>query len=76
MIRTLSNSLAVVALVFVFFLFVFSMPIDQDNPTAMISAIHPDNDVCDVFYTGHGRFYCEFGDVTCERLLYEQCFGK
>ena len=64
-----------VCLIFIFFLFVFSMPVGEDSPTGMVAGVF-DDDVCSVFYTGHGRFYCEFGNTTCEKILYEQCFGK
>lgn len=75
MIKTTGGVLTIVSLVFVFFLFVFSMPSGMDSPSGMVAGVFEEN-VCDVFYTGHGNFYCEFGDITCERLLYEQCFGK
>ena len=75
MIHAASKILTIVSVLFVFFLFVFSMPIGEDQGN-LITGTHSTEEICSVFYTGHGRFYCEFGDITCERLLYEQCFGK
>jgi len=75
MIKGISKILTIVSFVLVFFLFAFSMPVGEDSPAGMVTGVF-DDDVCSVFYTGHGSFYCEFGDITCERMLYEQCFGK
>ena len=74
MLKGITNVLTIIALVFVFFLFVFSMPIGEQGN--QITAAYVTDDACEVFYTGQGRFYCEFGDKTCEMLLYEQCFGR
>lgn len=76
MIHAIGKVLTIISLVFVFFLFVFSMPVGENISDNYITGMYVQEDnVCDVFFTGHGRFYCEFGDVVCERLLYERCFG-
>ncbi len=71
----ITNVLTIVALTFVFFLFAFSMPVGEQQ-SDYITGMYVSDDVCDVFYTGHGSFYCEFDDAVCERLLFERCFGR
>ena len=75
MFKALGRISTIICLILIFFLFAFSMPIGEDQGN-LITGTYSAEDVCDVFYTGHGKFYCEFGDATCERLLYERCFGK
>ncbi len=75
MIKALRNIFTIISLVFIFFLFAFSMPVGEDQGN-LITGTYMAEDVCSVFFTGHGSFYCEFGDKTCERLLYEKCFGR
>lgn len=72
----ITSVLTIVAMSFVFFLFVFSMPVGEPQSNDYITGMYASDDVCEVFYTGHGSFYCEFNDAVCERLLFERCFGK
>ncbi|RLE44783.1 hypothetical protein DRJ22_05450 [Candidatus Woesearchaeota archaeon] len=76
MLKAVGKVLTFVSLILVFFLFVFSMP-DSSSPVGMVSFDGSAKaDVCSVFYTGHGSFYCEFGDTVCEKELHDFCFGK
>jgi hypothetical protein len=74
MIKSSIKVLTIISLVFVFFLFVFSMQ-DSIGYNNYITGMYVSDDVCEVFFTGKGSFYCEFGDLVCERLLQERCFG-